>query len=255
MEITVLGICGSPVEGSNTETLLQKCLEASASCGNVRTDIITLAGKHIADCKHCNWCITKQEKDRFCAQHDDMMDIYPALLKADAIVLASPVYIGRASGYMDCMLDRLRALLLGNVYKGSMRNKTGAALAVGWGRNLGVETALLNLISAFFLMEMIPVGPLHGKGSVFGVAGLSSEQGSGQFDTSNKLGVLHDKLALKGAKALGIRLAEITRFYKNGILQVSPAHRRSENNFAGETGIQTGGNPDKQSGLDKQKRD
>jgi multimeric flavodoxin WrbA len=215
MNVNVLGICGSPVKGGNTELLLQTCLESALSCGGVSTLLITLSGKRIADCKHCNWCTTRQEQGKFCSQHDDMTDIYPELLKADAVVLASPVYIGRASGYMDCMLDRLRCLLLGTVYRGSMRNKTGAALSVGWGRNLGVETTLLSLITSLLMMEMIPVGPLHGTSSTLGIAGLASEGGSGKFKPSDKHGILHDELALKGAQSLGKRIVEITRLLKS----------------------------------------
>ncbi len=216
MEITVLGICGSPIEGGNTEALLRKCLSAAGAAGEVKTVLITLTGKNVADCRHCNWCLSKQEQGRFCLQEDDMSDIYAHLLSADAIVLASPAYIGRMSGYMACMLDRLRALLMGNHYRGSLRNKVGAAMAVGWGRNQGIETTLLSLISAIFMMEMIPVGPPHGRGSTFGVAGLASEHGSGKFDPANRLGVLQDKLAVKGAEDLGMRIAEITKMLRDG---------------------------------------
>ena len=145
-----------------------------------------------------------------------MQEIYVEMLTADAVLLASPAYIGRMSGYMACMLDRLRAFLFGNIYRGRMQNKAGGALAVAWGRNLGVETTLLSLMSAIFIMEMIPIGPLHGLGSTFGVAGLASENGTGKFDTADKLGVLHDEYGVKGAQALGKRVAEITKLIKSG---------------------------------------
>ncbi len=135
MEINVLGICGSPIKGGNTEAFLKESLRAAEATGDVKAKLIALAGKDIRDCRHCNWCLRKQEEGKFCAQQDDMVEIYPELLKADALLLASPVYIGRLSGYMACFTDRLRVFAWGNVYRGKLGSKVGGALAVSWGRN------------------------------------------------------------------------------------------------------------------------
>ncbi len=216
MEINVLGICGSPIKGGNTEAFLKESLKAAEATGDVKTKLIILAGKAINDCRHCNWCIRKQEKGKFCSQQDDMAGIYPELLEVDALLLASPVYIGRLSGYMACFTDRLRAFAWGNVYRGKLSSKVGGALVVGWGRNYGIETALLSILSAFFMMGVIPVGPPHGYGSPFGACGLASEHGTGKFNPEDKLGVLRDEYGVKGAQALGRRVAEITKLIKAG---------------------------------------
>lgn len=216
MQIKVLGICGSPVKGGNTEVFLGECLKATEAEGDVKTKLISLVGKDIKDCRHCNWCWKKQEESKFCVQQDDMQEIYSAMLEADAVLLASPAYIGRLTGYMACMADRLRAFIFGNVYHGRLRNKVGGVLAVAWGRNSGLETTLLSLMSAIFILEMIPVVPLHGPGSIFGAAGVSSEGGTGKFNREDKLGVLKDEYGLAGARGLGKRLVEVTRLLKAG---------------------------------------
>ena len=217
MDIKVIGICGSPVKGGNTEVFLRKSLEAAESTGGTTTVLITLADKVIKDCNQCNWCFVKQEEGKFCAQKDDMTEIYTEILTADAVFLASPAYIGRMSGLMACMVDRLRALLVGQAYHGKLRNKVGSALAVAWGRNAGVETTLLSLMSAVFILEMIPVGSLYGPGaSTFGVAGLSSEHGTGKFNPAVKLGVLNDEFGIKGAQNLGKRVADVAKLIKAG---------------------------------------
>ena len=216
MEIKILGICGSPIKGGNTEAFLRQSLKAAEATGDVSTELITLAGREIKDCRHCNWCVNKQKEGKFCAQQDDMDGIYPHILGADALLLASPVYIGRLSGYMACFTDRLRAFAFGNTYGQRLGNKVGGALAVGWGRNYGIETTLLSIISALLMMGMIPVGPPHGLGSPLGAAGLASEGGTGKFDPGDKLGVLRDEYGLNGARALGKRVAEITRLIKAG---------------------------------------
>jgi len=216
MEINVLGICGSPIKGGNTEAFLKESLKAAEATGDVKAKLIALAGKDIRDCRHCNWCLRKQEEGKLCAQQDDMAGIYPEMLKADALVLASPVYIGRLSGYLACFIDRFRAFAFGNVYHGGMGTKVGGALAVGWLRNYGMETTLLSIISALMMMGMIPVSPPHGLGSPLGAVGLASEDGTGKFNPADKLGVLKDEFGLKGAQALGKRVAEITKLIKAG---------------------------------------
>jgi multimeric flavodoxin WrbA len=216
MSINVLGICGSPIKEGNTEVFLRECLKATEAEGEVTTKLITLAGKDIKDCRHCNWCVRKQEEMKFCAQQDDMQEIYEAMLEADAVLLASPAYIGRLSGYMACMTDRLRAFVYGNIYHGTLRNKVGGALAVGWGRNSGIETTLLSIVSAIFIVEMIPVIPVPGHGSPFGAAGVSSEGGTGKFNREDKLGVLKDEYGLAGCRLLGKRVVEVTMLLKTG---------------------------------------
>jgi len=97
MPITVLGICGSPVKGGNTEAFLNEALKAAAALPGVTTRLIRLADKNIGDCTHCNWCVTRQTADRYCQVKDDMSTIYPELINADVIMMATPVYFARLS--------------------------------------------------------------------------------------------------------------------------------------------------------------
>ena len=221
MEIKILGVCGSPINGGNTEVFLKEALKAAEDTGDVKTELITLAGKEIRDCRHCNWCLNKQVEGKFCSQNDDMVAIYPKVLEADAILLASPVYLGRLSGYLACFIDRLRAFAFGNLYRGKLYNKVGGALSVGWFRNVGVETTLISILFAFMALEMIPVGPHHGLGALGGAGGLSSESGADKLAPKDKLGVLKDEYGLKGAHSLGHRVVEVTKLLKAGTKQIS----------------------------------
>ncbi len=220
MEIEILGICGSPIKGGNTEVFLREALNAAEETGTIKTTFISLSGKEIKDCRHCNWCIRKQTEGKFCNQEDDMAGIFPQVVKADALILATPVYVTRLSGYLACFLDRFRVFSWGNVYHSKLQNKVGGALALAWFRNTGAETALMTIVSAFLAWSMIPVGPVEGSGSPFGAVGLSSEGGTGKFSVRNKLGVLQDEYGLKGARSLGKRVAEVTRIVKSGLHQL-----------------------------------
>ena len=216
MGIKILGVCGSPIKGGNTEAFLKEALKAAEAAGEVQTQLMILSGKEIRDCRHCNWCIRKQTEGKFCVQDDDMNELFPEILDADGIILASPVYIGRLSGYLACFLDRLRVFTFGNIYQGKLHNKVGGALAVSWLRNSGIEITLMSILPAFMAFEMILVGPHHGLGALVGAGGLSSEVGTGKFDPKDRLGVLKDEYGLKGARSVGERVAEVTKLLKAG---------------------------------------
>ncbi len=215
MEINVLGVSGSPIKEGNTEVFLSEALKTAEGLGNVSTELIRLAGKHISDCRHCNWCIAKQEEGRFCALQDDMLEIYPRMIEADALLLATPTYAGRLSGYMAAFLDRFRALVLGKHYRGALKGKVGGAMTVAWMRNAGPETTLLSVITPFLMWGMVVVSPGEGF-CQFGAVGLSSDGGTGRFDARERLGVLKDEVGMKSAHTLARRMVEMTLILKAG---------------------------------------
>lgn len=212
--IHILGVSGSPIKAGNTETFLQKALDFAVTLGDISTRMVSLAEKNIGDCKHCNWCVVKQENGRPCSQRDDMEEIYPLVLEADALLLATPVYIARLSGYMACFMDRLRALIHGNYYKESLVDKVGGALCVGWYRNSGLETALLSIVYGFLDYEMIPVGT--GLGCPWGAAAVASRGGAGVFDKNQRHGVLEDDYAQRSMEYLIQRMVNVTKKIKGG---------------------------------------
>ena len=212
--IRILGVSGSPIKGGNTEAFLEKALKFAESFEDVSTQMVSLAEKKISDCIHCNWCLTKQKEGKPCAQQDAMQEIYPLVLEADALLLASPVYVARLSGSMACFLDRLRAFAHGNHYKGRLTDKVGGALGVGWFRHGGLETTLLSIAFGFMTYEMIPVGT--GLGSPWGAPALASRGGTGVFERDVKLGVLKDEFADRSMKLLINRVISVTKKLRAG---------------------------------------
>jgi len=210
MAIRILGICGSPVAEGNTEAFLDRALEVARSMG-AKIEKERLCDKQISDCRHCNWCLTKQREGRPCAQEDDMQGLYPKILDADALLLATPVYIGRLSGYMASMLDRLRAFTHGNLYRGRLADKIGGAMAVSWFRNAGPETALQSIVVSFLTFQMIPVG---GLACPWGAPAVASEGGTGRFSKERRHGVLDDEYGLRSAEALVRRMVSLAKRLK-----------------------------------------
>ncbi|HEY3426810.1 MAG TPA: flavodoxin family protein [Negativicutes bacterium] len=213
MKIKVVGISGSPVKGGNTDVLLEKTLKEIES-DDVVTEFIGLAQKQIGGCIHCNWCTRKQTEEKLCALKDDMDAIYLKLLEADVILLATPVYFGRLSGPLADLIDRCRVVVHGSVYKHAFKNKIGAGFALSWFRQGGIESALISLHSAFFILDMIPVSP--GMTSVFGGCGVSSYQGEGFCEKGDKLSILKDEFGLEASKKTAERAVEVARLIKAG---------------------------------------
>ena len=215
MPVKILGICGSPVKGGNTEAFLGEALKAVEGLGDVTTESLRLIEKRIGDCRHCNWCTSKQVEGSFCCIKDDMLEMYPKIIEADALLIATPTYAGRLSGYSAVFMDRFRALVLGKRYRGVLRNKVGAAMTVAWMRNAGPETALLSVATAYLMWGMVLASPGEG-GCEFGAVGVSSDGGSGRFVAEEKQGVLKDKLGMASARALAKRTVELARIMKAG---------------------------------------
>jgi multimeric flavodoxin WrbA len=215
MPIKILGICGSPVKGGNTEVFLSEALKTAEGLGDVSTESVRLVEKRIGDCRHCNWCTSKQDESCLCCVKDDMLEMYPKIIEADILLLATPTYTGRLSGYSAVFMDRFRALVLGKRYRGVLRNKVGGAMTVAWMRNAGAETALLSVVTAYLMWGMVLASPGEG-GCEFGAVGVSSDGGSGRFVPEERLGVLKDKLGMSSARALAKRTVELARIVKAG---------------------------------------
>jgi multimeric flavodoxin WrbA len=103
--IKVLGIYGSPRRGGNTELLLDETLKGAAEQG-ARVEAIHLRGLRVSPCNECLSCFT----DGACVIADDMQGIYPRLLEAHIVILASPIFFYGITGWAKAMVDRCQAL-------------------------------------------------------------------------------------------------------------------------------------------------
>ena len=230
METNIVVVCGSPIKEGNVETYTREAIKEIETFPDVKIDLILLAPwyKTFRGCNHCNYCASKQKPDRFCAIDDQMTEVYPKLLKADGIILSSPVYATRITGLMANFMDRMRALYHGKIHIGSLHNKVGGALAVAYGRHAGVETTLLSIVQAYMLWGMIPAN--CGLVSPYGAGGLSSYGGTGKLDREDKLSILKDSFGITTARMLCKDVVEKARIVKAGkmALDVSEHQRNPE---------------------------
>jgi multimeric flavodoxin WrbA len=101
----IVGIAGSPRKG-NSEWMLRKLLEILDRKG-AETELLLLRKMNIKGCTGCLTCEAGgNERPGTCRLKDDMQQVYPELLTADVIVLATPVYFSMLSGLIKNFLDR-----------------------------------------------------------------------------------------------------------------------------------------------------
>jgi len=145
----IIAISGSPRKGGNTETLCRIALDTIERHG-IETGFYSLAGKTISPCTACSACL----KSPRCTVDDDFQEVFEAMLDADGIIVASPVYFGSATAAMTALLDRAGyvARKNGNLFS----RKIGGPIAVA--RRIGQNFTFAQLLMWYMINDMIVPG-------------------------------------------------------------------------------------------------
>ncbi len=151
-KIKLFGICGSPRKGA-TDYIVQEALRYAKEKYDVETEYFSAMGKKLNFCIHCDYCIREKKG---CIHKDDMVEVYSKLGWADALIIGTPVYQGMVSGQTKVIMDRCRAIAAQDIH--FIRNKPGAALAVGGDRIGGQEPSIQAILGFYVINEAIPVG-------------------------------------------------------------------------------------------------
>ncbi len=107
MSKNIVLLSGSPRKGGNTDKLAAAFAQGAESVGKSVT-LFRVADMKIGGCMGCNHCMIEGNE---CVQNDDMTRILDALMKADALVLATPVYFFGATAQLKLAIDRVYSLL------------------------------------------------------------------------------------------------------------------------------------------------
>ena len=187
--VKIIGLVGSLRKGKSTYKAMELALESARTVSPaITTELIELSGLNL---------------DPYIAvgsKSSDRPDDFPALRdklvapNVHGVLMCSPVYMGIVSSPLKQLFERMLAFRQGNY---PLRNKVGGAIAVGAGRNTGVELVLQQLIMFMLSQGMILVG--DGKpGDHWG--GTMQSQG----DDLSK-----DEGSLNTVRGVGKRVAEI----------------------------------------------
>lgn len=97
----ILILSGSFRKGGNSDLLCDQFMKGAQEAGN-EVEKIYINGKKINFCKGCGAC----EKSGKCIQKDDMDEVLDKMIKADVIVMATPVYFYTMNGQIKTLIDR-----------------------------------------------------------------------------------------------------------------------------------------------------
>ena len=187
--VKVIGIVGSLRKGKSTYKAMDLALESAKKVSPaIATEIIELSGLNLDP----YIAVGSKSSDR----PDDFPAVREKLVAPEVfgILMGSPVYMGIVSSPLKQLFERMLAFRQGGF---PLKNKIGGALAVGGGRNTGVELILQQLIMFMLSQEMILVGD-GSPGDHWG--GTMQSQG-------DELG--KDEGSLNTLRGVGKRVAEI----------------------------------------------
>ena len=101
----ILVVNGSPRKKGNSVLLAEQVMLGAREAG-AQVEIFFLHNMSIQPCNACDACQETQD----CTIQDDMQILYPKLRRADAIVIASPIYWFTISAQTKLFIDRWYAL-------------------------------------------------------------------------------------------------------------------------------------------------
>jgi multimeric flavodoxin WrbA len=189
----VLGINCSPRKGGNTEILINEVFKVLEKEG-IKTELFQIGGKVVKGCIACMKC--RKKKDGFCHQKNEVINkCIERMIKADAIIIGSPVY------YADITADAKAFLeVAGYALSGAgklLKHKPGAAVIAV--RRAGAIHAFDSINHFFLINEMII------PGSSYWNIGIGREKGE----------VLKDEEGMRTMKVLAENMAWLLKKIKD----------------------------------------
>ena len=127
----ILGISSSARREGNSAVLLTEVLNHLRA--DFRTEIVFLSDYRIEPCDGCHYC----EGHSSCKISDDMRELSGQMHGADAILLASPSYMGGVTSRLRALMERTWPLR-----KGQMAGKIGSCIITGR-RRIGMASAAM----------------------------------------------------------------------------------------------------------------
>lgn len=134
----VLALVGSPRATGNTSVITDKVLEALGDSG-IETEKIFLGRANMSPCLGHDDCRTIPA----CHLHDAAAEVIEKVMKADGIILASPVYFQNVSAQTKIFMDRFR-----HPYRKNLKSGAIQAMVISIAASSGIE-AVADIMKSF----------------------------------------------------------------------------------------------------------
>ncbi len=186
----ILAIIGTGRKKGNTSKLVETFKEkvehiAETQSLNLEFEKLFLVDYQIQHCIGCRICFNSgEEKCPF--RNDDVKVIKQKIMEADAIIFASPVYVGDVSSLMKALIDRLAHVC----HRPQFYEKVGLILATTGGSMTGHATR--TIAGAFYSWGL----------TVAGIKGFSTSDYISKENLEIKYGQKIKKLAKKCVSSL-----------------------------------------------------
>jgi multimeric flavodoxin WrbA/putative sterol carrier protein len=153
----VVAVNGSPHEGFGNTSQMLAMLGENLSREGLDLEEIFLSQYQIGFCTGCATCLETGE----CWVRDDYKSVVRVVLEADAVILASPVYIFNITAQMKTFLDR--SLGYGHRPRGTWKPGLALSVSAGYGETWAADylARVLRFFGAFPVGKFtaIAVGP------------------------------------------------------------------------------------------------
>jgi len=188
----ILGISGSPRKGA-TEYAVKTALEVADTLEGIETAYWSVHQKKIGYCIHCDRCVKERS---LCFQEDSVRELEELIVKADGIIIGSPVYDMNITAQLAACFNRLRPMYI--VHPSGFRYKIGGAIAVGGTRHGGQEMTLAAINNFFLMNEMLVTS---GPGGCYNGGKIWSKDQRVQ-------GAIEDHVGMNTVRGLALAVAE-----------------------------------------------
>ena len=166
----VVGISGSPRTGGNSDVMVNFVLDGAKLSG-AETKFFNVAKLNIKGCQACMYCRTKDG----CAIKDDMIDILKEIEGADALVVASPVYMFQMTAQTKTFMDRLYPFLKPD-YSSKVKIPTVLIFSQG-NANVGAFQSYFEHVANAYSLLGFPVKEILVEGNAGGKGIVASRDG------------------------------------------------------------------------------
>jgi multimeric flavodoxin WrbA len=192
--VKIIGLVGSLRKGKTTYKAVNLALQSAKTVSPaIETEIIELSGLNLDP----YLVVGSKGSD----QPDDFPVLHEKLTAPNVygILMGSPVYMGLVSSPLKQLFERMVAFRQGGF---PLRNKVGGAIAVGGGRNAGVELTLQQMIMFMLTQGMVLVGdgnPGNHWGGTIQSQGEELSEHEGSLNTIRGVGKHVAEIALRMA--------------------------------------------------------
>ena len=187
----IVVILGSPRKKGNSASLAESLIKGAEENG-AEVQTFFLQGMEIKPCNACDSCL---KPDSGCVIDDDMQKIYPAVISADSIVIASPIYWFTINAQVKLFIDRCYALI--TINQNSKESHAFAGKKFGiiltYGDSDPFRSGAVNALRMY--QDMLRYVGAKISGTIYGTAG-----GPGQIRSNQEL--------MEKAYRLGKKLAK-----------------------------------------------